>query len=332
MYYADKLEILRDIFGSKELSLGIRGLTVHGHTYPIVNDVIILLDPEQYPTSLRRRLGLVCRKEDNKRLEFAEDIQFTFGEEWKNYPKILPEHEQEFRQYFDLVNLSELLNATVCDLGCGIGRWSYFLKNRCRFLVLVDFSEAIFVARENLKDATNAIFFMADLKYLPFRNDFAKFLFCLGVLHHLPSDALEEVRRLGKYSPRLLIYLYYALDNRAGHFRYLLRMATWLRLVVSKIRNSLFRAIFTMIATYFLYLPFIILGKTLRPLGLSSYVPLYEGYSDKSLRRIRQDVYDRFFTRIEQRFSKNQIMSCKDTFNTIIISDQLPYWHFICQR
>jgi len=332
MYYDNKLEILKDIFGSSEISLGENHLSVNGRVYPIVDDVIVLLDSSQYPDVLRCKVKTVDEEEKEVPSCFAEDIQFTFGEEWQKFPEILPEHEREFLQYFDLVDLSSLSEYRVCDLGCGIGRWSYFLKEKCREIVLIDFSEAIFVARRNLKDIDNAVFFMADLKRLPFRDNFSDFLFCLGVLHHLPTNALEEVRNLKRYAPRMLIYLYYALDNRAFYFRFLLGMATVLRSTVSRVRNPLFRKCFTWFATGFMYLPWICLGRVLRPLGLSKYVPLYEGYSGKSWNRICQDAYDRFFTRIEQRFSKKQIMELKDSFGYISVSDQMPYWHFVCER
>ena len=78
------------------------------------------------------------------------------------------------------------------------------------------------------------------------------------------------------------------------------------------------------------YLPLIILGKLMKPFNLSQFIPLYEGYQGKSMGRIRQDVFDRFFTNIEQRFSKKQIEQLKDTFDDIVVSENLPYWHFLC--
>lgn len=335
MYYADKMETLKDIFGSHDIILEMDRLVVEGYAYPIVDDVIILLDTSQYPASFKIRSNKQHTFKDkvaDKPSHFAEDIQFTFGEEWQKFPEILPEHKQEFLQYFDLADLSAMRNYTICDLGCGIGRWSFFLRDKCRQLILVDFSDAIFVARHNLANSNNILFFMCDLKTLPFRNDFADFLFCIGVLHHLPTPALDEVRRLQKYSPKLLIYLYYALDNRPFYFRFLLSIVTRLRLTVATQRSALFREVFTWFGTIGIYLPLLALGTALRPIGLSHCIPLYEGYKGKSLNRIRQDVYDRFFTRIEQRFSKKQITTLDDTFSKVIISDKLPYWHFICQK
>jgi len=332
MYYSNKLDILMDIFGTENIKVEKECLTVNDKIYPIVDDVIIFLEPAQYPESLSKRIKVDKSYIPTVDMEFAEDIQFTFGAEWQEFSEIVPEHEEEFTQYFDLINLSDLKNKRICDLGCGIGRWDYFLKDQCKELILIDFSEAVFVARHNLKDAGNILYFMGDLRRLPFRHDFVDFLFCIGVLHHLPCSALEEVRSLKKYTSQILIYLYYALDNRPFYFRVLSMFATRLRLRTAPVRNFHFRNLFSWAGVLFIYCPFTILGSILRPLGRSHLIPLYESYHGKTLKRIRQDVYDRFFTRIEQRFTKEEIMTLKDTFSNVIVSDQLPYWHFLCRR
>jgi SAM-dependent methyltransferase len=308
MYYADKLPVLKDIFGTPDVAVTGNTLSVRGRIYPIVNDVIILGDDAAAP-----------------------DIQFTFGREWETYSGILPEHQKEFFEYFDIVDLNALKQKRVCDLGCGMGRWSYFLKDLCRELILVDFSDAIFVARRNL-EGSSALFFKCDIKKLPFKHNFADFIFCLGVLHHLPTPCLDEVRALEKYSPHVLIYLYYALDNRPFYFRWILAFVTFIRKILCRIKNPFFRRVFSYAGTFLIYIPLILIGKALRPFGLSSAVPLYDGYHDKGARRIEQDVYDRFFTRIEQRVSRKQIAELADTFTTIEMSDKGPYWHFICKR
>jgi SAM-dependent methyltransferase len=331
-YYSNKLHILSDLFGSNKIRLENDRLITDRETYPIIDDVIILLKPCQYTQLLKSKLGLAEESVPVTGIAVDRDIQFSFGEEWQKYSAILPEHEEEFNQYFDLIDLGSLRNLRVCDLGCGNGRWSYFLKNRCRELILIDFSDSIFVARSNLRDSDRCLFFMGDLTQLPFKEDFAEFLFCLGVLHHLPLDCLETTRNIKTYAPIFLIYLYYSLDNRPFYFSFLLRMITLLRLTVSKIKNRYFRSCFTWMVGIVLYAPLVWLGKTFSPWGAAKYIPLYESYKGKSLQRIRQDVYDRFFTTIEQRCSRKEIGMLKDTFQEIKISEQIPYWHFLCRR
>jgi SAM-dependent methyltransferase len=294
--------------------------------------VIILLEPARLPEGVRRRIGFADPGGASDPPEFARDIQHTFGEEWGRFPAVLPEHREEFARYFDLVDIGGLAGKRVCDLGCGIGRWSHFLRGACRELILVDFSEAIFVARGNLRSADNVLYFLGDLKSLPFRDDFADFLFCLGVLHHLPTDALDEVRSLSRCAPELLVFLYYALDNRPESWRMLLSLVTRLRLLLSRVRNPAARSAVTWLLTLTVYLPLVGLGHALRPLGLSHLVPLHDFYRGKSVERIRQDVYDRFFTRIEQRFTRRQILSLASTFGEIFVSEHPPYWHFLCRR
>lgn len=338
MYYADRTESLKDLFGTAAISVEPGRICVGSRAYPVVDDVIVLLEPSRRPAGLVARIAAAAQPAseeaapEGRQTAFAGDIQFSFGEEWQRFPAILPEHEKEFALYFDLVDMPSLAAARVCDLGCGIGRWSHHLAGRCRELVLIDFSEAIFVARRNLAGAQNALFFMGDLQELPFRDGFADLLFSLGVLHHLPTPALDEVRALARFAPTLLVFLYYALDNRPRSWQLALAVVTRLRLSAARVRDPRLRSLITWGGLLLLYLPLITLGRMVRPLGLARQVPLYEFYHDKSLQRIRQDVYDRFFTRIEQRFRREEILSLRDRFQEVVVSDRAPYWHFLCRR
>ncbi len=58
----------------------------------------------------------------------------------------------------------------------------------------------------------------------------------------------------------------------------------------------------------------------------------WEFYHHKGFERVRQDFYDRFFTPIEQRVSREQIMGLNDSFSRVSVSDQIPLWHFLCER
>lgn len=330
-FYDDKIDLLRDLFGAREVRAEPRRIEVDGRAFPVLDDVIILLDPEQCTPNVRRRLALPAAPGGAGR-DFARDVQSTFGAEWERYGGAMAEHEAELRRYFDLVDLDGLRGRRVCDLGCGAGRWSRFLRDRVRELVLVDFSDAIFAARAALAGSGHCAFFMGDLKRLPFRDDFCDFLFSLGVLHHLPTPCLEEVRALRRFAPRLLVYLYYALDNRPFYFDPILRVVTGARSFLSRFHHPDFRKLVSFLGALLVYQPLVSLGKALQTFGLGRHVPLYDIYRDKGLRRIEQDVYDRFFTPIEQRVTRKEILALEDSFSKVTVSDQIPYWHFLCER
>ncbi|MDQ6892789.1 MAG: class I SAM-dependent methyltransferase [Acidobacteriota bacterium] len=316
-YYSKHVATLQDLFGTSDVQVFDAELKVGDRRFPIRDDVIILEAPAGG---------------DPAEEAAAEGVRFTFGQQWRSFDRILPEHEREWGQYFDLFSESELRGIRACDLGCGIGRWSYFLAERCREIVLVDFSDAIFVARRNLRNSDRCLFFQADIRSLPFRRDFADLIFSLGVLHHLPVDALAQVRRLARFAPCLLIYLYYALDNRPWHFRAIFRGADAARRLLSRVRGTRLRSAISWGLTAGVYAPFLLAGRVLAPLGLSSRVPLYEYYGGMSWSRIRQDAYDRFFTPVEHRYTRRQISTLYDTFSKVGISEGLPYWHFRCDR
>jgi SAM-dependent methyltransferase len=323
MYYADKTQLLGRLFGAPVEVAG-NDLVVGDQRYPVIDDVIVTLPQEHRPSPPGATAATG---------EFAPDVQRSFGAEWREYSEILPEHQAEFDAYFDLVELDALRDDVVADLGCGMGRWSHFVAPTCANIVLVDFSDAIFVARRNLGDAPNAIFVMADVNALPFADDAFDFAFSLGVLHHLPVGALDAVRKLRRVSPRLLVYLYYALDNRPRYFRALLGAVSVVRRRTARITNERLRRGITNAITLGVYRPFVGIGKLAKRLGIRAHVPLADTYTGKSTGRIRQDVYDRFFTSIEQRYTRKEIVDeLSEQFTRLEVSPGLPYWHFLCER
>ena len=232
MYYDNKIETLSEIFGTSEIELTELYLNVSGKIFPIIDDVIITLKPHQIPSHITAETNLLNEEEEidssigedphyplDKEWRIAKDIQSTFGKEWKIYNEILPEHFEEFKRYFDIIDLKSLESKRICDLGCGIGRWSYFLKDTAKEIVLVDFSESIFEARKHLIESDNMVFILGDVLDLPFQDDTFDIIFSLGVLHHIPIPALQSVRDLAGLAPEFLFYIYYDLDNRGARFK-----------------------------------------------------------------------------------------------------------------
>lgn len=317
-YYLNFKNTLKEIFGTSNIEISYETLRVDEKSFQIINDVIILESE-------------LLQKSDKVNKNFSTDVQKSFSHEWEVYSEILEdEHRKEFNMYFDIVPQEMIKDKRIADLGCGIGRWSYFLKDIAREIILVDFSNAIFIARKNLKNARNCLFFMADITRLPFKNDFADFTLSLGVLHHIPQDSLDEVKNITRYSKNTLIFLYYNLDNRPILWKFILKAVNLLRIILSKIKNYKIRIIITKILTFIFYLPPIYVGYLVDKIfKKGSIIPLYEFYHNKTTKRIEQDVYDRFFTPIEKRFSKKEITEKLSDHFSLIFSENLPYWHFL---
>lgn len=323
-YYADKLDTLARLFGTDDLELKPDQLRVADAVYPIIDDVIVTLPEERRPPSLVGDRPAVVGS--------ADQIQVTFGREWAEFDQVLKDDRAEFEQYFDIVDRSTLRDAVICDLGCGMGRWSTFLADSCRQLILVDFSEAIFLARRNLRNIPTTVFVMGDVTDLPFADDCCDFALCLGVLHTLPTNALDGIVSMRRLTPRLLVYLYYALDNRPIHYRSLLSIVNRVRRRTASLRSERARRMISFLIAYGVYLPLVSLGHVAGVFRLSHLVPLADDNAGRSMEGIRQRVYDRFFTGIEQRFSKNEIRVIESAFSSLEFSDSPPYWHFVCRR
>ena len=312
-------QVVARLFGTSLEEVRVNGstLNVSNHQYRIEHGVV-LLDSEEVAHETVRGT--------------AEDVRRSFSEEWKTYRHILPEHDAEFSAYFDLVDLESLQSALVIDLGCGSGRWSAKLARYCQAIVLVDFSDAIFVARENMADADNAIFFRGDVTNLPFVDSSVDLFFSLGVLHHLDQRCLPVARNLMRIGPRGLFYLYYALDNRPWYFKPILRGVTQVRLVLGRVESERARRRISRLLAIGVYRPMVALGRIVERLGLNTAVPLFETYCGKSNSRIEQDAYDRFFTSIEQRVSRRDIQDAFPLTWRIAFSESEPYWHFLVER
>lgn len=323
-YYQDSIGTLARLFGTDDIEVGDDELRVGATSYPIVHDVIVTLPDHQRPTGRLGRSG--------GDTTFAADIQETFGREWRRFDHVLPEQRREFDQYFDVVDRGSLSDALVCDFGAGMGRWSSLAAPFCRQMVLVDFSDSIFVARETLRDIPGTVFVMGDITNLPFADDCCDFAMCLGVLHTVPADPIAVVRSMRRYAPRLLVYTMYALDNRPKHFVALLRLVTEVRRRTSRIADDRARKVLVNLISWGVYRPCMVVGGLLRRVGQEHRMPLSQENAGKSMEGIRQVVYDRFFTSIEQRATAAQIDGLRSSFSEVLMSDAQPYWHFLCTR
>lgn len=236
-----------------------------------------------------------------------------------------------FEQYFRIFPWNELSeDAKGFDLGCGSGRWARLVAPRVGTLHCIDASaEALQVAKRHLAGLTNCVFHHASVDAIPLADNSMDFGYSLGVLHHVP-DTIEGLRAcVSKLKPGapFLLYLYYAFDNRPKWFRTLWKASDVCRQGISKLPTEGRYAASQFLAAS-VYFPLARTANALERLGMNVDAFPLSAYRHRSFYVMRNDALDRFGTRLEQRFTAEQISSMMREvgLTNIEFSSSMPYW------
>lgn len=263
-----------------------------------------------------------------------QDTVDGFGDEWSTFSHQgfdLETLREQFNRYFALFNWHSLPNNAIgFDLGCGTGRWAGFVASKVGKLHCIDASEkALNVARENLCSLKNCEFHCASVESIPLEDDSMDFGYSLGVLHHVPDTQAginSCIKKLKTGAP-FLIYLYYAFDNKPAWFRFIWKCSDTLRRVISSMPFKP-RLYICQIIAVIIYLPTAKLTLLIEKLGFNvENIPL-SAYRSLPFYTMRTDALDRFGTKLEQRFNKDEIKSMLATagLERIAFHDDIPFW------
>jgi SAM-dependent methyltransferase len=257
----------------------------------------------------------------------------SFGDEWSRFDQSgMLDHEsgKMFDEYFAVFPWIDLpQGAEGFDMGCGSGRWARWVLPKVGHLHCIDPSDAIEIAKNKLTSHGNVSFHRAsvDGQFLPPASQ--DFGYSLGVLHHVPNtaEAIRSCVELLKPGAPLLLYLYYAFDNRPWWFRLMWYISDWGRRLISKLPAGLKHSVTDVIAAL-VYLPLATLSQIMEHLGMKvTNVPL-SFYRNHSFYTMRTDARDRFGTPLEQRFTRRQITDMMESAGLVKVrfSDAAPYW------
>ena len=286
--------------------------------------------------------NLMSSKKIDKNLD--QKVIDSFGEEWSNFSYQTERTDSAldslFAAYSKIVDFSEFnaVEHVAADFGAGSGRWTsrllpFFSKTYAlepsvkAFEVLCqkfDLDEKVVLLNESV--GSNCI-----------PNNSLDFAMSLGVLHHVPdtkigiAEICEKVRPGGTFH----CYLYYKLENKPLHYRLAFKVSSILRILISRLPFATKKIVCKTIAIL-IYLPLSRLSILARKIGLNeSNIPLYY-YSDQPLLMMQNDALDRFGTRLEQRFSRQDIQNMlSDTgfdLSTLKFSDSEPFWTFTIRK
>lgn len=271
---------------------------------------------------------------DNKVIE-------DFGEEWVNFTyenkKIdLAEVEKNFFQYFSIFPWGKISEkAEGFDMGCGSGRWAQFVAPKVHKLNCIEPSKAMDVAKVNLQKFDNVSFYNETTDSCSLNEQTQDFGYCLGVLHHIPDTqkALNDCSRLLKKGAPFLLYLYYDLENKPQWYKFVWRISDLLRNIIC-ISPKFIKKITCFLIAALVYLPLSRFALLMDLIGLDVKNFLLSDYRRKSFYQLRNDALDRFGTRLEQRFSRQQIenMLKISGFQDVTFSEEMPFWTCISYK
>jgi SAM-dependent methyltransferase len=257
----------------------------------------------------------------------------SFGDEWSRFDQTAMselEAQKVFDEYFSVFPWASLpKEAEGFDMGCGSGRWARWVAPKVGHLHCIDPSEAIEVAKVNLSAYGNTSFHKASVDEPCLPAGSQDFGYSLGVLHHVPDTqaAIRSCVDLLKSGAPLLLYLYYAFDNRPWWFRAIWRLSDLGRRVICKLPPWLKHAVTDTIALL-VYLPLATLSRLLVKFGYSANSVPLSYYRNHSFYTMRTDARDRFGTPLEKRFSRSEIEQMLEAagLKSIKFRDAAPYW------
>ena len=256
-----------------------------------------------------------------------------FGNEWSEFDQSeLSEDEliSIFNDYFRVFPWENVSKSSVgFDLGCGSGRWAKFVSPKVGKLFCIDPSNAIEIAKKNLKKFKNCSFIKSGVDKIPLEDNSMDFGYSLGVLHHVPDtvDGLKKaVSKLKKGAP-FLVYLYYAMDNQPIWYKFIWKISDFFRKAISSLpfKSKLF---ITNTIALLIYFPLARFSKFLFKIGINVHSFPLSNYRNKSFYTMRTDALDRFGTKLELRYTRNEIEQMMITAGliNIIFSNSTPYW------
>jgi ubiquinone/menaquinone biosynthesis C-methylase UbiE len=257
----------------------------------------------------------------------------SFGDEWTRFDQsnvAVAEARKTFEEYFALFPWLRLPEAAEgFDMGCGSGRWAYFVAPKVGLLHCIDPSSAIEVARTKLGQFKNVSFHRAFLDETTLQEQSQDFGYSLGVLHHVPDTqaAIASCVALLKPGAPFLLYIYYAFDHRPLWFRIAWRIADLVRRVIWRLPPTLKHSVTDLIALL-VYWPLARLSRLIDFFGFSTASIPLSYYRKHSFYTMRTDSRDRFGTPLEKRFTREQIRQMMEQagLENIVFRDKEPFW------
>lgn len=155
----------------------------------------------------------------------------NFGDQWNNFAE--DQFDESDNEYKDLrraeqtlqgpfpISLEEIKGKTILEAGAGNGRFTYVMLRKGAIVHSFDLSHAVEALRKNmikrqLWETKALALAQADIRQMPYRNNFYDFVVCLHVLQHTPSPEMSVHKLWEKVKPGgALVFDHYRLKLKS---------------------------------------------------------------------------------------------------------------------
>ena len=176
----------------------------------------------------------------------SDNYTSGFGLQWQKYPKTqldsyIGQNISQRRLENSLnMPLDALKGKVVLEAGCGAGRFTELLIEKCKFLVSIDLSNAVDANLKNCAGKNPYLLMQADINELPLPHRFFDMVICLGVLQNTPSPE-QAIESLGKHVKPggLLVIDIYTHRSRFGTLTKCLTLGYPLRAILRRLNPEL---------------------------------------------------------------------------------------------
>lgn len=189
--------------------------------YPIINYIPRIMDnalmenpdfAQRYSNRIHSKgQGQPSQRNVNPDTEFLL-TRNSFGYQWtrNRFSKMYDVFEEGFLNYIYPVRREFFEGKVGLDAGCGFGRHIYYAAKFGAEIIGVDFSKAVESSLKNTEGLDNVHLVQADIYNLPIRLKSLDFVYCLGVLHHLPDPerGFLCLKNLVKKDGNIFIWVY----------------------------------------------------------------------------------------------------------------------------
>jgi SAM-dependent methyltransferase len=268
----------------------------------------------------------------------------SFGHEWAAFDYAESETDEaldsQFLAYCTPIDLTQFnsKSSVAADFGAGSGRWASRLLPYFSLVYALEPSDgATKVLKKKFSKESRMKILQETVGANSIPSGSLDLGVSLGVLHHIPDTglAIKDVASKIKGGGIFLCYLYYKLENKPLYYRGLFWASNSLRWVISRLPYAMRRLVAQIIAGA-VYLPLARTSKLLGNKGKDvSNFPLHH-YADMPFVMLQNDALDRFGTRLEQRFSKKEIVVLLENagfdLSTLKFSDVEPFWTFAIKK